>query len=107
MAEEKEGITVKIDADLHAEVKAYVESQGLTMAEFVSKALDDELHFMPDDPRPIKPGTCGTVRFVDDIGTLHCEFDDGRMLGVIWGVDSFSVIEQKEAPAESEDMDMG
>ena len=66
-----------------------------------------ELHFMPDDPRPIKPGTCGTVRFVDDIGTLHCEFDDGRMLGVIWGVDSFSVIEQEEAPAESEGMDMG
>ena len=44
MAEEKKGITVKIDADLHAEVKAYVESQGLTMAEFVSKALEDELH---------------------------------------------------------------
>ena len=66
-----------------------------------------ELHFMPDDPRPIKPGTCGTVRFVDDIGTLHCEFDDGRMLGVIWGVDSFSVIEQEETPAESEDMNMG
>ena len=44
MAEEKKGITVKIDADLHAEVKAYVESQGLTMAECVSKALDDELH---------------------------------------------------------------
>ena len=44
MADEKKGITVKIDADLHAEVKAYVESQGLTMAEFVSKALDDELH---------------------------------------------------------------
>ena len=44
MAEEKKGITVKIDANLHAEVKAYVESQGLTMAEFVSKALDDELH---------------------------------------------------------------
>ncbi|MBQ3929057.1 MAG: DUF4314 domain-containing protein [Clostridia bacterium] len=43
----------------------------------------------------------------NDIGTLRCEFDDGRMLGVIWGVDSFSVIEQEEAPAESEDMDMG
>ena len=66
-----------------------------------------ELHFMPDDPRPIKPGTCGTVRFVDDIGTLHCEFDDGRMLGVIWGVDSFSVIEQEDVPAEGEGMDMG
>ena len=41
---EKKGITVKIDAELHAQVKAFVEAQGLTMAEFVSKALDDELH---------------------------------------------------------------
>ena len=41
---EKKGITVKIDAELHAQVKAYVEAQGITMAEFVSKALDDELH---------------------------------------------------------------
>ncbi len=41
---EKKGITVKIDAELHTQVKAYVEAQGITMAEFVSKALDDELH---------------------------------------------------------------
>jgi len=44
MSEEKKGITVKIDADLHAEVKEYIESQGLTMGEFVAKALGDELH---------------------------------------------------------------
>ena len=44
MSEEKKGITVKIEADLHAEVKAFIESQGLTMGEFVAKALDDELH---------------------------------------------------------------
>ena len=41
---EKKGITVKIDAQLHAQVKAFIEAQGMTMAEFVSKALDDELH---------------------------------------------------------------
>ena len=41
---EKKGITVKIDAELHAQVKAFIEAQGMTMAEFVSKALDDELH---------------------------------------------------------------
>lgn len=29
------------------------------------------------------PGTRGTVQCVDDIGTLHCDFDDGRHLGVI------------------------
>ena len=41
---DKKGITVKIDADLHAQVKQYIEENGITMAEFVSKALDDELH---------------------------------------------------------------
>lgn len=41
---EKKGITVKIDADLHPQVKQYIEENGITMAEFVSKALDDELH---------------------------------------------------------------
>lgn len=41
---ERRGITVKIDAALHAEVKSYIEAKGMTMAEFVAKALDDELH---------------------------------------------------------------
>ncbi len=41
---EKKGITVKIDAELHAEVRRYIESHGMTMADFVSKAIYDELH---------------------------------------------------------------
>ncbi len=44
MADEKKGITVKIDATLHAEVRQYLEQHGMTMAEFVTLALDDELH---------------------------------------------------------------
>lgn len=47
---------------------------------------------MGDDPRPIEPGTCGTVRIVDDMGTVHCDFDNGRQLGLIPGEDVFSVI---------------
>lgn len=35
MADEKKGITVKIDADLHAEVREYIEQHGMTMAEFI------------------------------------------------------------------------
>ena len=42
--EEKKGITVKIDAGLHAEVRQYLETHGMTMAEFVTQALDNELH---------------------------------------------------------------
>ena len=41
---EKKGITVKIDAKLHAEVREYLESHEMTMAEFVTLALQDELH---------------------------------------------------------------
>lgn len=42
-----------------------------------------------EDPRPILPGTKGTVRCVDDMGTVHCNFDNGRRLGLIPGIDSF------------------
>ena len=44
MTAEKKGITVKVDAELHAEVRQYLEENGLTMAEFVAKSLRDELH---------------------------------------------------------------
>lgn len=50
------------------------------------------LDYMEDDPHPIEPGTKGTVVSVDDIGTVHCRFDNGRSLGVIPGVDSFHKI---------------
>lgn len=41
---EKKGVTVKIDAELHAEVKQYIEEHGMTMGDFVALALQDELH---------------------------------------------------------------
>ncbi len=41
---EKKGITVKVDAELHTEVRQYLEEHELTMAEFVAQALRDELH---------------------------------------------------------------
>ena len=41
---EKKGVTVKIDAELHAAVKRYIEEHGMTMGDFVALALQDELH---------------------------------------------------------------
>ena len=52
-----------------------------------------ELDFMGEDPRPIPPGTRGTVRIVDDIGTVHCNFDNGRYLGLVPGEDAFHRVE--------------
>lgn len=40
---EKKGITVKIDAELHAEVRQFLDKHEMTMAEFVTLALQDEL----------------------------------------------------------------
>ena len=50
---EYKGITVKIDADLHAEVRQYLEANNMTMAEFITQALDDELHpkFQKEDTK--------------------------------------------------------
>ena len=52
-----------------------------------------ELDYMGDDPRPIPSGTKGTVRIVDDIGTVHCDFDNGRRLGLVPGEDIFHILE--------------
>ena len=38
------GVTVRIPAELHAEVKAYLEAHGMTMGEFITQAVDNELH---------------------------------------------------------------
>lgn len=47
---------------------------------------------MRDDPFPVPSGTEGTVEYIDDIGTIHCRWDNGSGLGLVVGVDSFSII---------------
>lgn len=53
------------------------------------------LDSMGDNPHPIAPGTKGTVKLVDDIGTVHCDFDNGRCLGLVPGEDSFHIIAER------------
>ena len=57
---------------------------------------------MNDDPFPVESGTFGRVDHVDDIGTLHCIFDNGRMLGVIPDVDQFHKIDQEQAQNDTQ-----
>ena len=66
---------------------------------------------MGDDPRPIEPNTKGTIAVVDDMGTLHCNFDNGRQLGIVSGEDSFRKLTSEELAeeqtmAEPEDFSM-
>lgn len=65
---------------------------------------------MGDDPRPVEDNTRGTVSCVDDIGTVHCSFDNGRSLGLVPSEDSFRTLtaeEQSQQADEDEDEDMG
>lgn len=66
-----------------------------------------QLDNMGEDPRPIPAGTKGTVIAVDDMGILHCKFDNGRSLGICPEVDSFHKIsEQTETQDIEPEMSM-
>ena len=51
-----------------------------------------ELVRMNDIQAP-PPGTKGTVRFVDDIGTIHVHWDYGSGLGIAYNEDACRKIE--------------
>ena len=51
-----------------------------------------QLDSMGDDSCPVESGAVGTVISVDDLGTFHCEFDNGRLLGLCPEVDRFHKI---------------
>lgn len=62
---------------------------------------------MGEDVHRVEDNTRGTVLAVDDIDTLHCDFDTGAMLGVIPGEDSFRKLTEEELAEEQEqDQDM-
>ena len=46
-----------------------------------------ELISMDDPYRHMPPGLKGTVKAVDDMGTVHIAWDNGSSLGAVYGVD--------------------
>ena len=59
-----------------------------------------ELIQMGNDPRPVPPGTRGTVVYVDDMGQIGMQWDNGRSLSLIPSEDSFRVLDQEEIASE-------
>lgn len=59
-----------------------------------------QLAHMDDPYCPIPSGTRGTIRFIDDIGTVFVDWDNGSTLGLVPGVDSFRKLTQGEIEKE-------
>lgn len=55
-----------------------------------------ELISMKDPYAPVPAGTRETVKFVDSMGTIFPEWDNGRSLGVVPSEDSFRKLTQEE-----------
>lgn len=51
-----------------------------------------ELVRMDDPYTSLTTGDKGTVRFIDDMGTIHISWDCGLSLGVVYGVDIITKI---------------
>lgn len=61
-----------------------------------------ELIEMGDDPRPVASGTRGTVKVVDDMGSIHMQWDNGRTLALIPDEDRFRKLTQAEIAQEQQ-----
>ena len=118
---------IEIPPQLVEPLLAYAAETGLSVEEIVESAINggnrmtewDRLHrraqmikdrypvgtrimllHMGSDQRPIEPNSKGTVVAVDDIGTVHCDFDNGRSLGMIPGEDTFRTLTAEEIAEE-------
>ena len=109
-----DGTTVKVkdarkqDCGVIYELEFYDREQNMEetmmdrkMADFIKEQYPPgtriRLNSMEDPYAPIAPGTEGEVDFVDDIGTIHMKWDNGRSLALIPGEDSFTVLPPKLA----------
>lgn len=75
---EKQKTPVKLDvAEIKNKYKAGMKIRLIKMYDYIA---------------PISPLTTGFIEHIDDIGTLHILWEDGKRLGLIPGVDEFEVI---------------
>ena len=47
---------------------------------------------MRDDSDPVAPGSMGSLDHIDDAGQFHVNWDDGRTLPLVIGVDRFRIL---------------
>lgn len=62
-----------------------------------------KLNYM-EDSFAVPSGMTGTVDYVDDEGQICMSWDNGRTLSLVYGVDSFSKIEQEKSSKTVKDL---
>lgn len=50
---------------------------------------------MPQEPNPVPRGTIGTVTGIDDLGTIHMNWNTHSTLGLVVGIDKFEIVENE------------
>lgn len=60
---------------------------------------------MLEEKYPVKAGTIGIVDHVDDIGTIHMTWENGRSLGLIPNLDSFEVVSNSKGLEAKDDIE--
>jgi len=54
-----------------------------------------ELISTSDPYTELKSGDLGTVDFVDDLDTIHVNWDNGSQLGLVPGEDQYKIVEDE------------
>ena len=52
---------------------------------------------MGDDPNPVESGIEGTIKFVDGIGQIHVDWDNGRTLAIVPEEDEYEILTEGDA----------
>ena len=93
-AESEGGITMNEWDKLHRQAERY-KAEYPPGTRIMLLSMGEDIHRIGDNTR-------GTVMAVDDIGTLHCKFGNGRSLGLIPSEDSFRKLTEEELAEEQE-----
>ncbi len=75
--------------------------QADALREIYPKGTRVECLSMMDPFAPVPSGTRGTVFHIDDMTTIHVNWDNGSYLGLVRGEDSFRKLSVEEIEAEN------
>ena len=70
--------------------RKYVENAKKRYKKGMKVVLDEDMN--DDSPYAPKKGESGIIRHVDDMGTVHVDWESGSSLGLILDEDEFHVI---------------